>query len=258
MPEECDCRPFLMPFGSEIESLLQRFSDIEALRYLNDEFLVKEGNVDKDIFLVLRGSMVVEQSGEDRGILRPSTLAMISCEPKSPSFIGEMAYLGSCKRTASVRCVGAVTTLKLTPSHLSAILDDYPALTRLLCRQFTMRLKETSEHLSKLEKNFSLQARHLFKKEGAKIFVKGEPANMLYQVIDGAVALEGKEGSIPPENFRESFLGLKEYLLELPYQETIRATTPVMLVAIEKSSRIAFIRNYPELVLDVLKSSYSP
>ncbi|OGV47244.1 MAG: hypothetical protein A2X46_18030 [Lentisphaerae bacterium GWF2_57_35] len=254
MPEECDCRPFLMPFGAEIESLFQRFTDVEALRFLNDEFIVKEGNVDKNIFLVLRGSFVVEQSGQDRDVRRPSTLAMISCEPKTPSFIGEMAYLGSCRRTASVRCVGAVTAIKLSPSHLNAVLDDYPALTRLLCRQFTVRLKETSEHLSQLEKSFTLNARHLFRKAGDRIFNKGEPAKTLYQVIDGTVTVEGQAEHAAASHMNDGFLGLKEFLLEIPYQESVRAKSAAILVAIEESSRLAFIRNYPELTLRTLKN----
>ncbi len=258
MPQTCANIEDVLPVGSEIESLLLRFPDVAALNFLNDEFLIRENEVDQDVYLVVRGSYVVEQIGTDRGCLRPSTLASVSNSPKSPSFVGEMAYLGSCRRTASVRCVGAVVAFHLQPCHLDAIFENYPLLTRLLCRQFTLRLKETSEHLSHLEAKWNLNAQHVFKSAGETVFTKGKPCLTLYQLVDGFLQIEGRPEPVNADAWEGGFVALKEFLLVQPCPFTATAHTPLILVAIEEASRLSFIRHYPQLVLDCLATPPAP
>ena len=52
-----------------------------------------------------------------------------------------MAYFGAQHRTATVRAVGSRQALHLKPTHLDAIMAGFPGLARILCRQFTTRLK---------------------------------------------------------------------------------------------------------------------
>ncbi len=254
MPEPCEIDQFAtLALDPEIEKFLRRFPDIPALRFHNDELMVREGDVDQDIYLVLTGSYIVEQTAGDHSVLRPSTLAMISSDPATPTFVGEMAYLGAFPRTASVRCVGAVVALRLRPAHLDTILESYPGLTRLLCRQFTVRLKETSEHLSRLEQLTTLNARHLVKKAGETVLARGEAARTLFQLVDGVLEIEGWPDPITPGSLEGGFLALGEYLRGAPHTVTVKAKTTSMLVAIDESSRLAVVRSYPALALAALE-----
>ena len=108
MPTALDVADVDIPSSSEIHGLLRESPDIEALLFRDGEYLVRENDGAKDIFIVLQGSYVVEQAREGSGGGRPAeTLAVVVNTMDAPSFVGEMAYLGEGVRTASVRNSGA-------------------------------------------------------------------------------------------------------------------------------------------------------
>ena len=112
MPEACDLALLALPEASELRRLCTRCPDIEALRFREGECFIREGEEDRDVYLVLDGAFVVEKAPAEPGG-RPAMLAGVSCEPGAPVFVGEMAYLGTGLRSASVRRSGSSHALRL-------------------------------------------------------------------------------------------------------------------------------------------------
>ncbi len=134
----------------EIQGLLGRFPDITPLLFQPGEYLIREGDAAQDVFIVLQGTLVVEQ--ESMLVDSPPTpLATLTCEVESFAVIGEMAYLGDQVRAASVKAVTATHTLRLLPAHLDAVMGSCPMLTRVLCQQFAQRLREANRTIKEYQ-----------------------------------------------------------------------------------------------------------
>ncbi len=64
----------------------------------------------------------------------------VACDVANFAIVGEMAYLGGQRRTASVRARTECHVLVLNPEHLETVMARFPMLTRVICRQFALRL----------------------------------------------------------------------------------------------------------------------
>lgn len=250
MPQPFDPQALLQDADPEIPGLLARCPDLVPLRYRDGEFLVREGEEDQDLFVILSGSLVVERGGPP-----PATLAHLLCDPSAPVIVGEMAYFGDTRRTASVRTVGATVALRLAPRHVDALVASSPGLTRLLLRQLTRRLRDSNEALQGFQSRFRLDPRQVAAAEGEVLFTRGDPAGTLFQLLSGSVRVQGEgpgrvlEGSDLPDGF----LGLEAFLGARPHPVTATAASPCFLVAVDAARREDFLRCYPALALRVLE-----
>jgi CRP-like cAMP-binding protein len=167
-----------------------------------------------------------------------------------------MAYFGAQQRTATVRAVGACQVLCLNPAHLDTIMDGFPALTRLLCQQFTKRLQEANDTLRDLRARFDLGAERRLAEPGELLYRTGE-RSPLFQVVMGAVRLEGPEGAtvLGPQDLPEAFLGLESYLRDQPQERTAVVEETSLLAVIPPARREAFLRAQPGLVLRLLEGT---
>jgi len=253
MPDPLDPATLDLASDPELGPLLAAHPDIAPLRFRDGELLVIEGEGSQDLFIVRKGSLVVEKALPD-GTNRP--LAQIECRPEAPAIIGEMAYFGAQRRTATVRAVGSCQALHLKPAHLDAIMAGFPGLTRILCRQFTSRLKEANEELRDLKARFDLSAQRRMVQVGEVICRAGEPANTLYQLVMGSVWIgEGEAATIlRAEDLPGGFLALEAFLCGTAQSSTVSAEEPCFLAIIGADRREAFLRSHPALVLKLLKS----
>jgi len=253
VPASFDIDDLKIPEDSEYRQLLERCPDIEQKRFTDGEYLMREGEECKDVFLVLKGSYVVEQPGTDRGDKPPDALAVVSSTPDAPTYVGEMAYFGGECRSASVRSAMANYVLFLKPAHLDVIIDEFSLLTRILCHQFAERLRETSSALHNVQDRTRIEAEQVFAKAGQVLFEKGERAEKLYQLVDG-VLLSAGAIHVKKLSAQDTFMGFIEagpYFADGVYETTVEAETPAILVAISRASKPAVIRNYPELILEL-------
>lgn len=253
MPDLLDPIPLDLASDPELGPLLAACTDITALRFRDGELLVVEGDDSQDLFIVRKGGLVVEKATSN-GPNRP--LAHLECHPETPVIIGEMAYFGAQRRTATVRAVGACQALHLKPGHLDIIMSAFPALTRILCRQFTTRLKEANEELRDLKARFDLAARPHLVPAGEVIFQAGERATTLYQLTMGQVRLGEGPGSTlhRSEDLPGGFLGLDAFLRKGIHERSAEAEDACFLAVIEADRREAFLRSYPSLALKVLEA----
>lgn len=254
MAEPLDLTQLKVPKGSEILPLLHLCRDIEALRVRDGECLVTEGEVGNDLFLLMRGSLVIEKAGEGPHAA-PRPLATLEADPDAPVIVGEMAYFGAYTRTATVRSVGASQVLRLAPRHVDRVLEAFPELTRLLFRQFTFRLQETSTALRELQSKLDLAAERRIAQPGELLFRAGEPADTLLQVAVGKVRLEGPEGArtLAPQELPGGFLCVEAWLRQTPWPVSAYVEETTFLASITRDRREAFIASQPSLVLHLLK-----
>jgi CRP-like cAMP-binding protein len=251
MPDRLDPAALDLASDPEVGPLLAACPDIEVLRFRDGELLVVEGEDSQDLYIVRRGGLVVEKAQPD-GTWRP--LAHLECSEAAPCIIGEMAYFGARQRTATVRAVGACQALHLKPAHLDAIMAGFPGLTRILCRQFTTRLKEANEELRELRGRFDLAPERRLVQAGETIFAAGAPAGAVFQLVLGTARVVDAQGSrlLHSEDLVGGFLGLRAYLLGLPHRESAVAEDSCFLAVIGAGQREAFLRSYPAEALAAL------
>lgn len=254
MPEPFDLSTINLPRDSEIHALLEACPDIENLRFANDEFLIHGSDTVQDIFMLLRGHCLVEQPDAPRERTPGNELAVINAEPHAPVFVGEMAYLGEGLRTASVRSVLATFTLKLKPAHLDIIMDSFPGFTRILCRQFALRLCEANVFIKRYQTNNTMAVEQRFLSPGEVLVEAGAPADKLFQLVDGVLLEKGD----PDTPIRASddglvFVGTHPFFKGGTHERRVVAKTQAIIVALGKSREAAIIRNFPELALELIR-----
>ena len=255
MPEPFDLTRLSLPENSEIHRLLERCEGIEALRFLDGDNLMVEGESSQETYIVLRGSFVVEQGADGENAGSGTPLAVRTVTEDAPVFIGEMAYLGDSIRSATVRSSGAVFTLCLHPEHIDTIIDEFPFFTRILSKQLTRRVRESGEIIKSYVEKFDMKTAQVARQAGDEIAAAGAPVDCLYQLVDGALIKDSPQGAetITAGTYPLDMINAEEFFAGTPYPASIRAKTNVILVSIDKSSRMAVIRNYPELAAHYLK-----
>ena len=254
MPEPFDISELDLPAGAEVSALLAAHPDIVPERFGNEELLIRGGDSGEDIFLLLHGACLVEAPGAPEERRPGDAMAVLQAEPDAPVFVGEMAYLGKSPRSAGVRSVMATCALRLKPAHLDAVMDSYPGLTRILCRQFTQRLRETNEQLHVLRGRMALHPEQIIIGAGELVCAADAPAERLYQLADGMLLREfgGEEDTIKPAADTPCFIEARSYFTRGVYAATYRAKTTAILLAHPAESREALACNFPEMVLQLL------
>ena len=256
MPSQFELIDLNLPKNSVYHKVLERCPDIGRFRFQDGEYLIREGEMSNEIFLMLLGECAVEQPQEGVCGDAPHTLAVVAAhDPSAPAFLGEMAYLGGGFRSASVRSKGYTYALCLKPEHLGVLIEEFPVLTRILCRQFSVRLRKTSEALKEYHALFSMRTTPVVKQPGELVFSKGEPAETLFRLLDGTLAreVEGAWETVPASGLFLGFVDPLPFFAETEYGLTVKAETEAKLVAIGRDSRLALMRQAPELVLRSLR-----
>jgi CRP-like cAMP-binding protein len=253
MPDPFDFASLGLGGADEVPRLLERCPEIEALAYREGEYLIREDEASQDIFIVLQGALAVERAPAVPGGA-PAMLACIQVEPGTPAIVGEMAYLGAMRRSASVRSSGLSRALRLRPEHIEQVLEGFPELTRMICRQFSNRLRETDRSLNELQARFALNAKRRMAQAEERLFAAGEPATTLYQLMAGTVRLE-RDGAIRVLSAEQLPMGLLEpepFLRGGAHSATATVDGMTFLAEIPAADREAVVRCFPELVLKML------
>jgi len=236
---------------TEIPKLLEACHDSHLLRFEDGEYLFCEDDESSEVYAILRGAFVVEQKSGAAGL---QAIATHHNEEDNPCFIGEMSYLGAGARTASVRSSGVTYAIQLKPSHLEIIIEKFPSFTRILCQQFSARLKEANDELKEIVATNAVPVAQVDVKTGEAIITQGAPADRLYQLIWGDLQWE-QDGQPIPGHPVMDFVEPGAYFCDQPHCVTVRAKTAACLVAIEKSTKEAVVRNYPQLILKLFKDA---
>ena len=145
LPEPLDRIPFFESFqGRHLNDILYSSYFIQADP--GDE-IIKEGQRDSRIFILLTGKLEVRKTGED-----------IATIEKSGEIFGELAAVSDEKRSASVVARSNTLCLVIDQEFLKEIKPEednasyYAALYGFLSRVLAARLKKASEIIVRLEK----------------------------------------------------------------------------------------------------------
>jgi CRP-like cAMP-binding protein len=256
MPERLEIADLRLPADSEIHALIAACPGVEAYRFADEEYLVRAGEEVDDVYLIVRGSCLVENRSASDEHLPGHQLAVIHGEEHEPAFVGEMAYLGGCFRTASVRSAMNTFALRLKPAHVDQLIEKFPFFTRILCRQFARRLGEVNEHLKYYQSGAVLSVEQRFLTPGEGVCDRNAPAECLFELVDGVLEQEDAQGVRevrPGGGQSRGFLEAAAYLSSGKYESTLRAKQASIVVAISAQSRVNVVRNYPELALRILE-----
>jgi CRP-like cAMP-binding protein len=242
--------------GSTYEKLLSRCPDIEPMRFRDQEYIVRQGQESDEIYIVLRGSCLIQDDDGGHGVAN-STMAVIHGDEEAPAFVGEMAHLAEGVRLASVKSAGATHTLCLQPKHMEVLVNEFPLFTQILCRQFTERLRESNQALRTLGESLDMQAESMFCSDGHVLFTAGDPVENLYQLVDGSLQQIGPMGerTIKCESYFQGFIDPASFFCDGVHETTVRAEAFAAIAVIPKSSREAVVRNFPEMVLHLLRET---
>ena len=128
-----------------------------GVRHLNDgEFLVKEGGVDKTLFVLATGKIVVtskEAGGEERSVY---TMKEGDCA-------GTRAFVEQSPRKATLRALGAATVYTLTPEDFESLLDAQP---RVAFRVMQALFRVTHANLSRMNRESKDLSNYITKTHG--------------------------------------------------------------------------------------------
>lgn len=255
MPESFDVSVLGQDESSELCQLLKRCPDIGAVKFRDGEHLICENEEDRDLFIVVKGAFTVEHPPVVSGGA-PVILASVLCDPDHVSIVGEMAYFGDYRRTASVRSSGASYALKLKPAHIDVITEGFPVLTRILCQQFTKRLKEANDALREFQQRFALVTTKHLAHDGEVLFRQGDPPNVLYQLLVGAVEVErdGQTSTLVHDDHLQGFLDPEAFFRNRKHGFTARAKGDCILVSVDQSHKETLVRCYPDLASRILEA----
>lgn len=253
MPEPFDLASLNLEADSEVMRLVGEHPEIRPLRYRDGEYLIREGEDSREVLLVLKGAYAVEKASARPG-LPPTLLATVLCNLEMPGIVGEMAYFGAEPRSASVRSSGSSFALQLQPAHLDAVIAGCPGLTRVICGQFSGRLREMNRLLADFQARFAMNPTQRLANPGDCLFRAGDPARTLFQLATGAVRLErgGRTEVVPADQLPQGFLEPGPYFRNALHECTATVESHAFVVAIERDHVQSVVRAYPNLVLGLL------
>jgi extracellular factor (EF) 3-hydroxypalmitic acid methyl ester biosynthesis protein len=129
--------------GADRTRLLDR---AEPLSFAKEEVLIKEGEANAVIYIILDGEVRVEKQAEDTG--KTVQLAMLGFG----SIFGEMSFLGAAPASATVVANEAVDALCIEHAHLNSLVKQDPAFSgrfyQSLAVTLAQRLREMNRRTS--------------------------------------------------------------------------------------------------------------
>ncbi len=118
----------------------------QLLDFEDEDYLVKEGDRDRSLFIVAKGKVDVVKKDED-GVERHITTL------KEGEFFGEMALIDKDERSASIKANGDVRVLKLSADNLHMFARQYQTgfsmMVINIAKVLSRRLRATNNLLVK-------------------------------------------------------------------------------------------------------------
>lgn len=106
------------------------------------EYLIQEGDAQKQMFWVLDGSFTITKRNSDGK-------NVIVGEAKSGELLGEMSFLDNLPRSASVKAKEDSEVLVIPYKKFMDVVDDQPRWFRSLMATLSQRLRDADERLAK-------------------------------------------------------------------------------------------------------------
>lgn len=119
-----------------------RFNDQQILKLNNGEYLFREGDLSREMYIIQKGAIEVFKNVEGANVI----LSQI----QRGSMVGEMSLLESLPRSASARALGETVLIVLDPGSFLLKLRRDPTFAFELMKQLSGRIRQTNEKLFSL------------------------------------------------------------------------------------------------------------
>jgi CRP-like cAMP-binding protein len=126
-----------------------------------------------------------------------------------------------------------------------------------LCRQFSKRLKEANAVIESYQEKAFMKLEQRYMKANEVVFKAGEVATVLYQIVDGQVVPgEGDAAeTLSERKLPSGFINARAFLTGGVNDADVVAKGGAILIAYDRETRLAIIRNCPELLDVVLEEA---
>ena len=111
----------------------------ERVRFPAGEVLFEQDEIGRSAYIII--------DGEAEVIVRTPAGPRVVATVGKNDFVGEIAILCDVPRTATIRAVTALTTLRITKDLFLRMLLDFPAIGIEVMRVLAQRLEHTTERL---------------------------------------------------------------------------------------------------------------
>ncbi len=131
-----------IPLFSAIDSAKLKLLAFASHRmsFNEGQYLFRQGEVGDAAYVIIDGEADILINTDD-GELSVAKMG-------TNDFIGEIAILCDVPRTASVRALSELTTLKIKKEHFLGLMSDFPELAVQVMREIAGRLGRTTTELS--------------------------------------------------------------------------------------------------------------
>lgn len=121
-------------------SLLELKEIGKVVRFMQDDFIVSEGEIGECMYIILDGQADVYLSSFD-------DLPIKVHEIHTGDFFGEMALLESMPRSATIIAAKTTTVIRIDQSNFQLLLDNRSDVVMRMLRTLSARLRKTNEEL---------------------------------------------------------------------------------------------------------------
>ena len=128
--------------GMTLDCLMRTLAMAEYYPVAAKQAVFNEGDIGDSFFVVVAGEVTVEKQRNGR-VVELARLAAGEC-------FGEMALVGNHVRSATVRALSDVTTMRFYSDRVDASLESAHLIYRNIARILAGRLDESSEMLAEL------------------------------------------------------------------------------------------------------------
>lgn len=119
--------------GLSKKELAEIARNVTEVEFVRGEFLVHEGEVGLEAFVILDGTVSVRRKGRKLA------------EATAGAVLGEMSIITDHRRNATVKAETFVTALLMSRREFNAVLDEHPQVAVKILRSVATRLAESVE-----------------------------------------------------------------------------------------------------------------
>lgn len=119
--------------GLSKKELAEIARNVTEVEFVRGEFLMHEGEVGLEAFVILDGTVSVRRKGRKLA------------EATAGAVLGEMSIITDHRRNATVKAETFVTALLMSRREFNAVLDEHPQVAVKILRSVATRLAESVE-----------------------------------------------------------------------------------------------------------------
>ncbi len=243
-----------IPFFSSLERdvFIEVLAGFERRVFRPGELIAREGAPGRSMFIIVEGEVSVLRQRNASQSLPVATM-------RESEFFGEMALMYDGPRLSSVVAVTETVLLELTRERMQGLVERHPHLGEVVHRIYRQRLVANAMRSNPLFAGWPEELCHTVSEAftpvsvpaGEEILPQGRRAHALYLLLRGRCTafhqhVDGHETPYP-EMAEGDVFGEISLLRDQPTTASVRATTPCVLLKLEREVLEEHLPRHPML-----------